>query len=75
VKTSPFTESQTKYVSAILINYKDVPGCRKRSGSIYLCDTPGFIDTRGPEIDIACGIGIIKQIQEAKSIIPVLLLS
>ncbi len=40
---------------------------------ITFCDTPGFRDTRGPEIDIANGIGICKAVREAKTVRPIIL--
>ena len=42
---------------------------------IYICDSPGFGDTAGPEVDIANGIGIIKAIQGCSSVRPLILAS
>ncbi|ETO02066.1 hypothetical protein RFI_35370, partial [Reticulomyxa filosa] len=41
---------------------------------VVLCDTPGFEDTNGPEVDVANGIGIIKALQTCKSVKPVVLI-
>lgn len=41
--------------------------------NITFCDTPGFRDTRGDEIDIANGIGISKAVRQAKTVHPVIL--
>ena len=40
-----------------------------------MCDTPGFEDTNGPEVDISNGIGIKKAINQCKSVRPVVLIS
>jgi hypothetical protein len=43
--------------------------------NIFLCDSPGFEDTNGSEVDIANGIGIIRGISKCSSVRPVILLS
>jgi len=40
-----------------------------------LCDTPGFGDTSGAEVDVANGIGIVNALKQANSVVPVILLS
>jgi len=42
---------------------------------VILCDIPGFGDTAGVEVDIANGMGVVKAIRQAKSVIPVLVFS
>jgi hypothetical protein len=39
---------------------------------ITICDTPGFGDTKGVEMEIANGLGIIHALKKAKSVRPVL---
>ena len=73
ITTSPLGTSETRYISSVLVTYKEV-GARSR-GSIILCDSPGFGDTNGPEVDIANGVGIIKAVQESKSVKPIVLIS
>ena len=73
VKTSFQTKSETRYVTAIPVNFRDV-GINKK-GDIVICDTPGFDDTSGPEVDVANGIGLIRAISKSKSVRPVILMS
>ena len=40
-----------------------------------MCDSPGFGDTAGPEVDIANSIGVIEAIRGCKSVRPVILIS
>ncbi len=40
-----------------------------------ICDSPGFGDTAGAEVDIANSIGIIEAIKMSKSVRPVILVS
>jgi len=56
--------SITRYIRAIQLPNKAI-----------LCDTPGFGDTAGAEVDITNGIAIIKAIQEANSVHLLLLVS
>jgi len=73
VATAFHAKSETRYVTAIPVNFKEV-GVNKKGG-IVICDTPGFDDTRGPEIDIANGIGLIRAISKSKSVRLVILIS
>ena len=73
ITTSPLGTSETRYISSVLVTYKEV-GARSR-GSIILCDSLGFGDTNGPEVDIANGVGVIKAVQESKSVKPIVLIS
>jgi hypothetical protein len=48
----------------------------KDSDKIYTyCDTPGFGDTAGVEVDVANGIGIISALRGGKSVRLVILIS
>ena len=42
---------------------------------MYLCDTPGFEDTAGAEVDISNTLGLIEAIQKCKNVRPVVVLS
>jgi len=46
-----------------------------KEGNIILCDSPGFDDTTGAEVDIANWIGIVEAIKWCKSVRPVVLSS
>jgi hypothetical protein len=49
-------------------------GTKKSEKNHTYCDTPGFGDTAGVEIDIANGIGIISALYDAKSVCLVILI-
>jgi predicted GTPase len=63
IMTGPYSFSITKFINCVTLD------------NITLCDTPGFEDTQGPEVDIANGYGVIEGIKKTKSIIPVLVFS
>ncbi|KAL4489799.1 hypothetical protein ABPG72_022439 [Tetrahymena utriculariae] len=65
--------SETRFITPVSVNFKDLN--MSSNGSIILCDSPGFDDTAGPEVDIANGLGIVKAIKKCKSVRPVILLS
>ncbi|CAF4686848.1 unnamed protein product, partial [Rotaria sp. Silwood2] len=73
VTTSPSAKSETRFIIPITVDLSGVVA--SRSDSIIICDTPGFEDTNGPEVDIANGISIIRAIRECKSVRPVVLVS
>jgi hypothetical protein len=73
VTTSPHAKSETRYIRAIPINFKDVG--LDRDGGIVICDTPGFEDTNGPEVDVANGLGVVEAVRKSKSVRPVVLIS
>ena len=68
VSVSSKAESETRYISA-------VPVHPDQNSSIILCDSPGFGDTAGPEVDIANGLGIVEAVKGCKSVKPVILIS
>jgi GTP-binding protein EngB required for normal cell division len=70
---TPFSRSETRSINAIEIELSHVGAQSK--GVMVLCDSPGFGDTDGAEIDIANGIGIVKAVQQCKSVKPVILIS
>ncbi|CAF3535937.1 unnamed protein product [Rotaria sp. Silwood1] len=73
VTTSPFARSETRYITTVTVNFKHIGGFT--DGDIILCDTPGFEDTNGPEVDIANGIGVVRAVKGCKSVKPVVLIS
>ncbi|ETO08112.1 hypothetical protein RFI_29278 [Reticulomyxa filosa] len=74
VRTSAKAESETRYITAVPINLKGM-NILVDIDSVVLCDTPGFEDTSGPEVDVANGIGVIRALQNCKSVKPVVLIS
>ncbi|ETO33243.1 hypothetical protein RFI_03864 [Reticulomyxa filosa] len=74
VSTSSKAASETRYITAVPIDLKEM-GILGAKGNVILCDTPGFEDTNGPEVDVANGIGIIRALQQCKSVKPVVLIS
>ena len=73
ITTSPLSRSETRYMAPVRVNPEDIQAYVDES--VILCDTPGFEDTSGPEVDIANGISIIKAIKGCKSVRPVVLFS
>ena len=41
-------------------------------GTVTICDTPGFGDTKGPEVEISNGLGVIHALKKARTVKPVL---
>ncbi|XP_065663332.1 uncharacterized protein LOC105845996 isoform X3 [Hydra vulgaris] len=66
-------ESETRYINPIQINLKDLGAFTDKF--IILCDSPGFGDTAGPEVDIANSISLVEGIRSCKSVRPVFLLN
>src|SRR3990167_4012483 len=58
--------SETKYVSAISFSYD--------GATFLIVDTPGFGDNRGPELDVANGLGLVRSISTAESVRIILLI-
>eukprot|EP01083_Nonionella_stella_P315899 1142505_1 len=69
--TYAVSESVTKYISAVSINLKDCGvdsyGTEVKT-DVMLCDTPGFLDAGGAEIDVSNGLGIVNAVRRAKSL-------
>ncbi|ETO00734.1 hypothetical protein RFI_36706, partial [Reticulomyxa filosa] len=68
-------KSETKYITAVPIDLKKLGVLSIKLNNVVLCDTPGFEDTNGPEVDVANGMGIIKALQTCKNVKPVVLVS
>ncbi|CAF0939888.1 unnamed protein product [Adineta steineri] len=73
ITTSPFARSETRYITPVRVNPGDVSGYT--GDGFVLCDSPGFEDTNGAEVDIANGVGITKAIKGCKSVKLVILIS
>ena len=69
-KISYKTKSETRYINPIPITFHSKISNSKET--FILCDTPGFLDTAGPEVDMANGLGIITSIKQCKGVKPVL---
>ncbi|CAF4052384.1 unnamed protein product [Rotaria sp. Silwood1] len=73
ITTSPFARSETRYMTPVTMNFRDVNSFK--TDSIILCDSPGFEDTNGAEIDIANGFGIITAVKGCHGVKPVVVIS
>ncbi|CAF4888037.1 unnamed protein product, partial [Rotaria sp. Silwood2] len=62
VISNPECQSETRYITPVTIPLKDILGPGE-TGTIILCDAPGFGDTAGLEVDIANGVGIIEALK------------
>lgn len=71
--TTPFARSETLSIIPVRIHSKDIDGYSNES--VILCDTPGFKNTNGPEVDISNGISMVKAVKESKSVKPVVIIS
>lgn len=71
--TSPFSRSETRSINPIFIDAHKC-GAQKVS-EVILCDSPGFCDTDGVELDIANGIGIVRAVKGCQSVKPIVLVS
>lgn len=61
--------SCTSTINAVEIPEEMMEECYEAEGnSLYICDTPGFGDNRGAEIDIANQIGTVDAIYQCSSI-------
>jgi hypothetical protein len=67
VVPSQSTKSETKFIAAVPILFNN--------RSVILCDSPGFDDTEGPEVDVSGSIGLIRAIKKAKAVKTVVIFS
>jgi GTPase SAR1 family protein len=73
--TSPEAKSCTRYINAVAIPLKMYPtGIPEYKRNLAICDTPGFGDSAGVEVDIANGVGMINALRGAKSVRVVVIL-
>ena len=66
-------DSETSNVIPILVSTENIEGADENI--TIFCDTPGFNDTRGVEIDISNGIAIRKCVESCAGIKPVIIIS
>ena len=74
VKIGLSANSETKFLSPIKLELKKLIRTT-RLNTIYLCDSPGFDDTAGAEVDISNTYGMIKAIHKCKSVRPLAVLN
>ena len=72
-------QSVTRCISGVPINLREA-GVQVRRGRqskniVTLCDSPGFDDTSGAEIDVANGLGIVRGVSKAPSVKILVILS
>jgi predicted GTPase len=73
--TSPEAKSCTRYINAVPVPEKMYPnGTPVYKRTLVICDTPGFGDSAGVEVDIANGVGMINALRGAKSVRVVVIL-
>ncbi|CAG9315944.1 unnamed protein product [Blepharisma stoltei] len=69
ITISSHDRSETRYITMVPIKIKN------SEETVYLCDTPGLMDTNGTEVDIANTISIAEHVKNCRSVRPVILLS
>ena len=67
ITTSPLPRSETRSLSAVTIPMND-PEVESGQDPVILCDTPGFGDTSGAEMDIANGFSVVQAIRGCRSV-------
>ncbi len=65
--TSASSKSTTRYISVIPIDLCEIDEDSSIE-KIYLCDTPGFGDSCGSEVDISNGVGILEAVKNSESV-------
>ena len=73
IRCSPFTTSETLFISPVTTKYSDVG--ITTSGSYTIVDGPGCDDNRSIEVDISNSHGISEAIKKCKSVKIVVLVS
>lgn len=68
VTTTNSSKSETRYITAVTVDLADLS--EFETDTITLCDTPGFGDTSGCEVDVANSVGIVKAVRACKSVRP-----
>ena len=66
--TSAGNKSCTRFINAAKVPPQMYPAdTLERNMNLYICDTPGFADNRGIEIDISNNIGMMDALAEVRS--------
>ena len=73
VALSPHATSCTRFIHAVEFTYDDA--VNEDSHQVILCDTPGLMDTRGVEVDVANQFGVAQAARVCRSVVPLVLLS
>lgn len=73
--SSPFMRSETRSIYPIKLNLNNKELHKAEQLEITLCDTPGFGDTAGVEMDLANGIGVANAVRSSRSVRIVVLFS
>jgi energy-coupling factor transporter ATP-binding protein EcfA2 len=60
VSSCPLARSETRHINAVSIPFLNE--------TIILCDSPGFGDTGGTELEIANNVGLLEALSSAKSV-------
>jgi len=66
IKSSYKALSETRYVVAFQVNYKDLNF--KKNGSIYLADLPGLFENRDIETEISNNLGVTRFLKACKTL-------
>ena len=74
VSVSSRAESETRYINVVPVNLSEFKNSTSKR-ILYLCDTPGFGDTAGAEVEIANSLGVLEAISGCQSVKPVVLIS
>jgi len=72
-KISHSVNSETRFLNPVFVSLKGKTPLFEEN--IILCDTPGFRDTHGPEVDISNSLNIVKGIQGARAVKPIVIIS
>jgi hypothetical protein len=73
VVLSPNVTSCTRFIHAVEFTYNEDDYDEPQY--VILCDTPGLMDSRGEEVDVANQFGVAKAAKECRSVVPLILLS
>ncbi|CAF1361391.1 unnamed protein product [Rotaria magnacalcarata] len=67
INSSYLQKSETRFIAPVTVELNKVLDAHE-TGTLILCDAPGFGDTAGPEVDIANSIGVIEALKGTKSV-------
>ena len=67
VKSSCLNQSETRYIKPVKIDLQEVFGSEVK-GTLIFCDTPGYGDVNGVEVDIANSVGMTNNLKNCKSV-------
>jgi len=65
IVASSASKSETKIITAVKV---DVSKYGLESNHLWICDTPGLLDTQGAEVDVANGFNMKKALRQCKSV-------